>query len=60
MLFCEKQGIITIVKKGDTTMRFSWKKFYENLAIAIIAILSGIGFFAACVFVLEAKARGWL
>ena len=41
-------------------MRFSWKKFYENLAIAIIAILSGIGFFAACVFVLEAKARGWL
>ena len=41
-------------------MRFSWKKFYENLVAAIIAILSGIGFFAVCVLILEAKVRGWL
>jgi hypothetical protein len=41
-------------------MNFSWKKFYENLAIAIVAILCGIGMFAVCVFILEAKVRGWL
>lgn len=41
-------------------MNFSWKKFYENLAIAIITILSGIGVFALCVFILEAQVRGWL
>lgn len=41
-------------------MNFSWKKFYENLAIAIVAILVGIGTFALCIFILEAKVRGWL
>lgn len=41
-------------------MKLSWKKLRENLLTAITAILSGIGFFAVCVFILEAKVRGWL